>query len=62
MTLVKKIVVSAFRGVLTPLEIDFARGGACQSMILYGANGTGKSSITDAWEWVITGKIRASRA
>jgi DNA repair exonuclease SbcCD ATPase subunit len=58
MTQIKQIVVSGFRGVLAKLELDFAKGGSCQSMILYGANGTGKSSITDAWEWVITGKIQ----
>jgi hypothetical protein len=27
-------------------------------VILYGANGTGKSSVTDAWEWLATGKIQ----
>ena len=48
MTHIKKICISGFRGVLAPLELDFAKGGACQSMVLYGANGTGKSSITDA--------------
>lgn len=58
MTHIKMIRVSGFRGVLAPLELDFAKGGTCQSMILYGANGTGKSSITDAWEWVITGKVQ----
>ncbi|MDB6155522.1 MAG: recombination protein [Chthoniobacteraceae bacterium] len=26
-------------------------------MILYGRNGTGKSSLTDAWEWLSAGKV-----
>lgn len=58
MTCIERIIISGFRGILSPLEIDFVQGTNCQSMILYGANGTGKSSITDAWEWLITGKIQ----
>jgi hypothetical protein len=55
---VKKIKVAGFRGILAPLEVNFEKGEALQSIILYGANGTGKSSITDAWEWVTTGRIQ----
>lgn len=57
MTSVKRILISGFRGILSPLPIDFIEGSQCRSAILYGANGTGKSSITDAWEWLTTGKI-----
>ncbi|MGH7766225.1 MAG: AAA family ATPase, partial [Candidatus Binatia bacterium] len=57
MTKVKKLVVSGFRGIRSRLELDFQKAGQPQSTILYGANGTGKSSFTDAWEWLITGKI-----
>lgn len=58
MTTVKKIRVSGFRGILAPLEIDFLKGTTPQSVVLYGANGTGKSSLTDAWEWLTTGRIQ----
>jgi ABC-type cobalamin/Fe3+-siderophores transport system ATPase subunit len=47
---VKEITISGFRGILQPLDIDFTKGEP-QSMIIYGKNGTGKSSITDACEW-----------
>ncbi|MDI3484834.1 MAG: hypothetical protein PWQ50_54 [Methanolobus sp.] len=52
---IKTITISGFRGINTPpLELDF-QGGA--SMIVYGRNGSGKSSIVDAWEWLCSGKI-----
>jgi len=57
MNYVKRIRISGFRGILTPMTIDFTQGSGCTSMILYGSNGTGKSSITDAWEWLTVGKI-----
>ncbi len=47
---VKEITISGFRGILQPLDLDFTKGEP-QSMIIYGKNGTGKSSITDACEW-----------
>jgi len=57
MNYIRKIQISGFRGILSPLPIDFMEGKTCKSMIIYGLNGTGKSSITDAWEWLINGKI-----
>lgn len=58
MTSVKRIRVAGFRGILAPLEIDFVEGKTPQSVVLYGGNATGKSSLTDAWEWLMTGKIQ----
>ncbi len=58
MSKIKKIVISGFRGVLHPLELDFCRNGIPRPGIVYGGNGTGKSSLTDAWEWFTTGKIQ----
>ncbi len=50
---IRKLTISGFRGILAPLSLDFAaKDGAVRSMVVYGRNGTGKSSITDAWEWV----------
>jgi len=54
---VKKFSIGGFRGVLSPLPLEFTRGQSERSMIIYGRNGTGKSSITDGWEWFHSGKI-----
>ncbi|MBN1134187.1 MAG: AAA family ATPase [Methanosarcinaceae archaeon] len=52
---IKAITISGFRGInVPPLALDF-QGGT--SMIVYGRNGSGKSSIVDAWEWLYSGKI-----
>jgi hypothetical protein len=52
MTQIKKITIENFRGIKLPLIIDLVKGGKSTSTILYGRNGTGKSSIVDAWEWL----------
>jgi len=49
---IKKIAIENFRGIKPPLTIDFAKGGTPSSVLIYGRNGTGKSSIVDAWEWL----------
>ena len=55
---IQKITISGFRGINTPpLELDFHKGGSIQSMMIYGKNGSGKSSIVDAWEWLYSGRI-----
>lgn len=54
---IRKIKIEGFRGILASLPLDFIRGNQPTSMALFGTNGTGKSSITDAWEWFHTGKI-----
>lgn len=54
---VKSLLISGFRGIRSTLELDFMRGKNPSSMVVYGRNGTGKSSITDAWEWFHSGTI-----
>ena len=54
---VEKITIAGFRGILQPLELDFTKGSGPRSMVVYGKNGTGKSSLTDAWEWFHKGNI-----
>lgn len=55
---IKKITISGFRGVNTPpLELDYKKGDSLQSMMIHGRNGSGKSSIVDAWEWLYSGKV-----
>jgi len=58
MSEIKKITISGFRGInFPPLELDFQKNGNIYSMMIYGKNGSGKSSIVDAWEWLFTNKI-----
>jgi hypothetical protein len=56
---IKEIEISGFRGILSPLKLKFNKDQykTNQSMIIYGRNGAGKSSITDAWEWFQFEKI-----
>ena len=58
MLTIKKITVENFRGIRLPLTLEFYKGSKPTSAILYGRNGTGKSSIIDAWEWLITFGIK----
>jgi recombinational DNA repair ATPase RecF len=55
---IKQITIENFRGVKLPLTIEFMKGGNYTSALLYGRNGTGKSSIVDAWEWLNTFQIQ----
>jgi hypothetical protein len=58
MPLVKKIIISGLSGInKPPLELDFKKNNRYESMVIYGSNGTGKSSIVNAWEWFTTKKI-----
>ena len=55
---IQKITISGFRGInMPPLELNFQAGKIIHSMMIYGKNGSGKSSIVDAWEWLYSGKI-----
>ena len=54
---IEKITISGFRGILHPIELDFTKGDKVRSMLVYGRNGTGKSSITDAFEWFHTESV-----
>ncbi len=58
---IKRMIISGFRGVLAPYRLDFQQGRNVRSMVIYGQNGTGKSSITDAWEWFQKGRIEHLR-
>jgi hypothetical protein len=54
---INKITIENFRGIKSPAIIDFYKGGRPTSALVYGRNGTGKSSIVDGWEWLINSKI-----
>src|SRR6478736_3852976 len=50
----QRLVMHAFRGVPTEMTVDFGKG---ESTVVYGENGTGKSTIADALEWYFKGEI-----
>ena len=52
----RKLTITGFRGVRHSLSIDFARNN--YSVLIYGANAKGKSSIGDAFEWFFTGEVK----
>lgn len=54
MNKLKKISLQNFRGVRNALEIEL---NEAQSFLLYGDNGSGKSSISDAIEWFFKDKV-----
>ncbi len=58
---VEGICVAGFRGILSEFDISLVKGSTARSVILYGGNGTGKSSLTDALEWFQTGNIERLR-
>lgn len=47
MAKIKSINISGIRGIKDPLTLDLDK----KSVLVYGDNGTGKSSVTDAFEW-----------
>ena len=51
---VHRLVMHAFRGIPGEMTVDFGKG---QSVVVYGDNGTGKSTIADALEWDFLGEI-----
>lgn len=56
---ISRITISGFRGInIPPLELDFKKEHSLRSMIIYGRNGSGKSSIVDALEWLFSGEIK----
>lgn len=51
---IKGIEISGFRGIRKHIGIEF---DSSKSILIYGDNGSGKSSITDAFEWFYYDKI-----
>ncbi|MEJ7608153.1 MAG: ATP-binding protein [Bryobacteraceae bacterium] len=49
---ISRLSVSGFRGILSPLHLDFPTG-----FVLSGRNRAGKSSVCDAIEFALTGTI-----
>lgn len=53
MTKIKSINIKGIRGAKNSLELNLNG----KSILLYGDNGTGKSSISDSIEWFYTDKV-----
>ncbi len=51
---IKSLEISGFRGIRKHIGIEF---DSSKSILIYGDNGSGKSSITDAFEWFYYDKI-----
>ena len=51
---VQRLVMHAFRGIPGEMTVEFGKG---ESIVIYGDNGTGKSTVADAIEWYFTGEI-----
>ena len=54
MVKMERIRLTAFRGVPGELQLDFTS----PLTIIYAPNGTGKSSVIDAAEWLLTGEVK----
>lgn len=59
---IKSVKIKSFRGVPNTLTVDFVKkdNGIPLSTIIYGGNGSGKSTIVDALEFCIQGRIERS--
>ncbi|MCK9400941.1 MAG: AAA family ATPase [Bacteroidales bacterium] len=51
---IKKIAIKGIRGVQKTMELQLSE----KSILIYGDNGTGKSSISDSFEWFFNDKVR----
>ena len=54
---ISSISISSFRGIPNKCQLDLSEKDGPRSLIIYGGNGSGKSSIVDALEFVLQGKI-----
>jgi hypothetical protein len=58
LTRIQELKVAEFRGVSSVLNLDLrTKNGSACSVLLLGDNGTGKSSIADAFEFCLRGKV-----
>lgn len=55
--MIEKVKIAAFRGVTTPLELDFT----APVTVVFAPNGTGKTTFCEAIEWLLTGQVERLR-
>jgi len=51
----KKLTIEHLRGATNPFELTFEKGK--KLLVIYGENGTGKSTISDSFEFIGKGKV-----
>lgn len=56
--IIESVRVEAFRGIRNLIEVDFT----APLTVLYAPNGTGKTTVCDALEWLLTGRIERLNA
>lgn len=49
---IKNFTLENFRGIKFQFTVPFYKNGKPTSTVIYGRNGTGKSSLMEAWEWL----------
>ena len=55
---ISKVYIKSFRGIPNECTLNFCgKDGNAKSVIIYGGNGSGKSSIVDAIEFNLQGRI-----
>lgn len=59
---IKKLNISRFRGIPNDLAVSFCKNDQPVSTLIFGDNGSGKSSLVDAIEFVTQGTIQTNRA
>ena len=59
-TKIDSLYIKQFRGITDQLLIDFTMNKTAESVLIFGDNGSGKSSVIDALEYVTRGTIHTS--
>ena len=59
---IKRIEIEHFRGITNDLSISFDLKGKAESALIFGDNGSGKSSVIDAIEFITQGSIQGNQA
>ena len=59
-TKIAGLKIGHFRGITDEIEIDFCISKKPESLLIYGDNGSGKSSVVDALEFVTRGTVHTS--
>ncbi len=59
---IKNIEIEHFRGITNSLSISFDIEGEAESALVFGDNGSGKSSVVDAIEFITQGSIQGNQS